>query len=111
MTDQPNPPPRLSMLLPEEWTLEHWQRYNAGRQEFAARQRAASQIADNLTADYHGAKALIESGFVRFEGDDAAVIKAKEMLSKASPPLAFIGFINKTVVSKIEAAFDTPLSF
>lgn len=110
MTDQPKEA-RLRLSMPEEWTLEHWQKFNGGRQEYIAKARAQSAFADNMTADYHGAKALIDSSYIRFEGDAEAVAKAKAMLALPSPPLAFIGFINKMVGSKIEAAFDTPLSF
>lgn len=102
---------RLRLSMPDEWTLEHWRRFNGGRQEFIDKSRAAKEFADNLTANYYGVKALIESGYVRIEGIEDAVIKAKAMLAQASPPLSLMGFLDREVADKIESAFETPPSF
>lgn len=102
---------RLRLSMPDEWTLEHWSRYNSGRQELIARARERKETPDNLTVEYYGAKALIDSGYVRLEGEAEAVAKAKAMLAVQSPPLSFVGFLNREVANKIEEAFDIPVSF
>lgn len=110
MTDQQQEA-RLRLSMPDEWTLEHWRRFNGGRQEFINKARAANEFADNLTANFFGVKALIDSSYVRLEGDPEAVQKAKAMVASASPPLSFVGLLDREVADKIEAAFDTPASF
>lgn len=102
---------RLILTTPDEWTLDHWRCFNAGRQVFIEKARAAKEYADNLTANYYGVKALIESGYVHFIGAEDAVDKAKKMLAMVSPPLSMMGFLDRKVADRIEAAFDTPPSF
>lgn len=110
MTDQQQEA-RLRLSMPDEWTLEHWRRFNGGRQEFINKARAANEFADNLTANFYGARALIDSGYVKFEGDPDAVQKAKAMVASSSPVLSFVGFLDREVADKIESAFDIPASF
>ena len=103
MTDQQQEA-RLRLSMPDEWTLEHWRRFNGGRQEFINKARAANEFADNLTANFFGVKALIDSSYVRLEGDRRPYRKPRRWSRQRRRRFLFVGLLDREVADKIEAA-------
>lgn len=101
-------PITISVSLPE-WTLAHWERYGSAQQDYIRLRREAKQFADSASSRYHGAKALVESGYVHFIGDEATIAQIKRWIAEAEPPLKLVGWLVRNIADAIEAAFDVPL--
>ena len=110
MSDEQAKTFNIKVTLPDEWTLRHWQTYGTAQQEYIRKCREKSLIADSGSSKYFGAKALVDEGFVHFDGDEAAVTQCKAWLSSDAPPLKWVGWLNRAVGDVIEEAFFVPLA-
>lgn len=116
-TPTPAQPPaatqtNITITLPDEWTLGHYQAYVNGRMAYRKTlpedQRDSAAV---LAMDYFGGRELIAKGFVHVGGDEQIVAKLKAYLAESDilkVPNSVVGLILSKISYPLDASFNTP---
>ena len=113
-SQQPDAPKaaNITITLPDEWTLGHYQAYVEGRMNYKRSLPEEQQSAVAVIAlDYFGGKELIKKGFVHITGDEQAITTLKGYLTETDilkVPNSVVGLIVNKISWPLDGSFNRP---
>lgn len=99
------PAATIIFSLPPVITVEHWDAYCAGSQDYMK----ANPQNNVVHGDYAGALALIRRGFVQYRTDSDKIKGWIEASDQSMIPAAFMGLVVREVARRVDAAISGPL--
>src|SRR5579863_2513516 len=102
-------PAELRFLLPDVWTVEHWDVYSDGKSAYQDRRTEAGHKTFNiLIGKFYGAMALLDAGLIRVEAPDV-VLSMLNAANREKMDMRLAKEIGSKVGDAIEAAVNGPL--
>jgi hypothetical protein len=111
MTDQPPVQFTLTFSLPDEWLVEHWERYTNARAAYQEQCDKAGKTANSVVTDFMGAMELVSAGIVHINTNvDLVKIALAPGFDRSKANLTLMGIFVVNIARPLEAAINIPLS-
>lgn len=106
MSDEPKADElHITFSLPDVITIGVWDVYQAGKQAYKAQQERVNKPTTETVAQYYGALALIDGGFVHVTNAPDDLLRWLTVKERETTPLQIVWYVCQEVAIRIETAF------